>query len=263
MLKTSLIVISALVLSQAVASTALASDFNNGGANVLVSSDLGEILAEEGYLLPTLAEWSGGVGTLKGETAYIGRGCAADDVFAGPDDAYLADPAGKIALIDRGACFFTTKIMRAAAAGAIGVIVINVAGDPSYGTGDWRIAMEGPVSTVDIPAVFVGHSDGVALAAAPVKVVLQYKAFTLLKDAVDAVPSLLSDAEKMALKELVSQAANAIKKKNLDFSGAADLITEFQGDVVTYYFEGEISLQGAEALYDSADTLIYRLSTVP
>lgn len=256
MLKTSLIVVSALVLGQTMASTALASDFDDGAANVLVSSELGEVLAAEGYFSPALGEWSGGVGQLKGETAYIGRGCAADGVFSGPDDAYLADPAGKIALIDRGACFFTTKITRAAAAGAIGAIVVNV-------PGGGRVGM-GPVGApVDIPAVMVGYSDGAALAAAPVKVVLHYSGFTLLKDAVDAVPSLLSDAEKNALKELVSQAVNLTKKKNLDFAGAGDLIINFQDDVFTYLFEGKIPVEGAQSLVGSTDHLIYRLSTAP
>jgi len=94
MLRPSLTAVLSVVLGQAIAFAALGSDFDDGAANVLVSSELGEVLAAEGILLPTLAEWSGGVGKLKGETVYIGRGCGADLVFPGPDDAYLANPSG-------------------------------------------------------------------------------------------------------------------------------------------------------------------------
>jgi hypothetical protein len=66
-----------------------------------------------------------------GNVAYVGRGC--------PADAYLADPAGKIALIDRGACAVSVKIDRAVQAGATGVLIGLVApGDAvsfSYGGG--------------------------------------------------------------------------------------------------------------------------------
>jgi hypothetical protein len=62
---------------------------------------------------------------------YVGRGC--------PGDAYLADPSGQIALIDRGTCAVSLKIDAAATAGATGVLIGLVApGDPvsfSYGGG--------------------------------------------------------------------------------------------------------------------------------
>lgn len=95
MLRASLTAVLSVVLGQAIAFAALASDFDDGAANVLVSSELSEVLAAEGILLPTLAEWSGAVGKLKGETVYIGRGFAAGLVFPGPDNAYLANPSGR------------------------------------------------------------------------------------------------------------------------------------------------------------------------
>jgi hypothetical protein len=62
---------------------------------------------------------------------YVGRGC--------PGDAYLADPRGQIALIDRGACAVSLKIDAAARAGATGVLIGLVApGNPvsfTYGGG--------------------------------------------------------------------------------------------------------------------------------
>jgi len=68
--------------------------------------------------------------------------------------------SGTVALIDRGACTFTTKIRNAQNAGAIGVIVINnVAGDP--------VAMghDGTEPKPTIPAVMVARGDGAMLKA--------------------------------------------------------------------------------------------------
>lgn len=48
---------------------------------------------------------------------FVGRGCNADP--------YLADPNGKVALIERGACTFNEKYQRAADAGAVGVVIHN------------------------------------------------------------------------------------------------------------------------------------------
>ena len=65
------------------------------------------------------------------DVVYVGRGC--------PGDAYLADPSGKIALIDRGTCNVSLKIDAAATAGATGVLIGLVApGNPisfTYGGG--------------------------------------------------------------------------------------------------------------------------------
>jgi len=60
-----------------------------------------------------------------GNVAYVGRGCPASG--ATPADLYLANPSGKIALIDRGTCSVSLKIDRAANAGAIGVLIGLVA----------------------------------------------------------------------------------------------------------------------------------------
>lgn len=64
--------------------------------------------------------------------------------------------AGKIALIDRGACGFTTKVKNAQDAGAIGAIIANIAGNTPPGLG-------GVDDTITIPSVGVGRSDGTAL----------------------------------------------------------------------------------------------------
>ncbi len=68
--------------------------------------------------------------------------------------------AGKIALVDRGACGFAVKVKNAQLAGAIAVIVAdNVAGGPPAGLG-------GTDATITIPSVRITLADGNALKAA-------------------------------------------------------------------------------------------------
>ena len=68
-----------------------------------------------------------------------------------------ADLAGNIALISRGSCAFSTKILSAQDAGAAGVVVFNNAGDP--------IVMGGDPTGIVLPAVMIGQNDGEALQA--------------------------------------------------------------------------------------------------
>ena len=76
-----------------------------------------------------------------GDVVFIGRGCPAGSVPGQPGaDPILANPAGKIALIDRGGCSVSLKVDYAADAGAKGVLIGLVApGDAvsfSFGGGD-------------------------------------------------------------------------------------------------------------------------------
>jgi len=92
-------------------------------------------------------------GPISGEVVYVGRGC--DPAFQNgqPLDPYLANPAGKIALIDRGSCTFVAKVKKAQANGALMVIVVNnVAGPP--------IGMGGADFTIVIPSVMISLGDG-------------------------------------------------------------------------------------------------------
>src|SRR6266511_2846117 len=67
--------------------------------------------------------------------------------------------SGKLAIVDRGTCTFSTKVRNAIAAGAIGVLVINnVAGDPT------AMAKDGGGGD-DLPAVMIGLNEGAALRA--------------------------------------------------------------------------------------------------
>src|SRR5947207_4157311 len=67
--------------------------------------------------------------------------------------------SGKLAIVNRGTCTFSTKVRNAIAAGAVGVLVINnVAGDPT------AMAKDG-LGGDDLPAVMIGLNDGAALRA--------------------------------------------------------------------------------------------------
>lgn len=86
---------------------------------------------------------------ISGESVNVGLGCA-----------IAADLTGKIAVAERGVCTFTAKVQNALNAGATGIIVYN-----SAAFGDQIIVMGGTVP-VNLPAVFVGRSTGLALLAA-------------------------------------------------------------------------------------------------
>lgn len=66
-----------------------------------------------------------------GDVAVIGRACPADG--ATPEDPLLADPAGKVALVDRGNCSVSLKVDRAAKAGAKAVLIGLVAPGDAVG----------------------------------------------------------------------------------------------------------------------------------
>ncbi len=61
--------------------------------------------------------------------------------------------SGRIALVDRGTCLFIEKVAIAQAAGAVGVIIVNNAGND-------LVNMIGFDPTLTIPTVFVGQTDG-------------------------------------------------------------------------------------------------------
>ncbi len=71
-------------------------------------------------------DWAPIDGGASGQVAYVGRGCLTGTSTGSPDPL-LANPAGMIALVDRGTCNISEKIARLSAAGAIGVIVGLVA----------------------------------------------------------------------------------------------------------------------------------------
>ena len=66
---------------------------------------------------------------------------------------------GKIALINRGTCNFTAKVLNAQAAGAIGVVMVNNAPGPPIVMGG------GPDPTIITPAIMISDVDGATIAA--------------------------------------------------------------------------------------------------
>jgi len=107
------------------------------------------------------AEYSAGIAlfgddpnTLAGNVEYVGGdGCTSVPAPTG------AEP--QVALIDRGACFFSDKGFNAETAGYDGYIIANNAGDDLINMS----AGDPPLPT--IPGVFIGQSDGDAIKANP------------------------------------------------------------------------------------------------
>ena len=86
-------------------------------------------------------DWAPVNAAVTGDVVFYGRGCPAGSVSAGaPADPVVTNPAGKVALIDRGGCSVSLKIDRAAKDGAKAVLIgLVAAGDAvsfSYGGGD-------------------------------------------------------------------------------------------------------------------------------
>lgn len=100
---------------------------------------------------PDVFEISGDLVRLVDDTAPINDGCE-----AATNGAALA---GKIAIIDRGACNFTQKVKNAQDVGAIAVIVAN------NKDGDATITMGGDDETITIPSMMVSQNEGAAIYA--------------------------------------------------------------------------------------------------
>jgi hypothetical protein len=125
-------------------------------------------VGDEGFVGRLLSELGN---TLSAPIAWVGRGGVPGSEFGcdtTPADLVLTDLAvpygekvrGKIALIERGTCFFTTKVALAESHGAVGVIIYNNAGDGVISMGvpaGWSVP-------IGIPAIFIGQSDGEAIA---------------------------------------------------------------------------------------------------
>ena len=76
-------------------------------------------------------------------------------------DPIVTDLTGKIAMISRGACFFSLKIYHAQAAGAVGAIIVNANTNPPNDL--VNMAGGDSAAAVVIPAVFLSWNDGGAI----------------------------------------------------------------------------------------------------
>jgi|CXWL01.1.fsa_nt_gi subtilisin family serine protease len=86
------------------------------------------------------------------EVVYVGRACTADLPL-------LANPAGKVALIVRGACTFGQKAANAINAGASAVIIYNSSPGLFSGT------LGAPIGDGSVPVVSISGTDGLFLRA--------------------------------------------------------------------------------------------------
>lgn len=100
----------------------------------------------------TFAEFSGKLVRLEDGTDPVNDGC--ESAING------ADLAGNIAVIDRGVCNFSVKVLNAQAEGAIAVIVAN------NRDGDVAFTMGGDSTGITIPNVMISQNEGTALYAA-------------------------------------------------------------------------------------------------
>jgi subtilisin family serine protease len=135
--------------ANAVSAITVANSFDNGASfpTLLVVEPLdiaGAYDFEEGAFTRPLSE----TGPVRGTVVYVDPPDACSETITNA-------PAlqGKIALIDRGTCFFVDKIRRAQKAGAIAVIMVNnVNGD--------LITMGGQADDITIPGVMISRADG-------------------------------------------------------------------------------------------------------
>jgi hypothetical protein len=126
--------------------------------NAAVIASVGAASAQEGTFTRPLAELPSG--TIEAELVDAGRGCNVD--------VLTNDPAGKIALVERGGCGFAEKLAKVEAAGAVAAVVYN-----SVAGGEDIVTMVGAPAS-GIPGVFVARSTGLGLkGAAPLSVTIR------------------------------------------------------------------------------------------
>jgi len=143
-------------------------DFSHSRISSFNSSAFaGSLPANEGTFTVGIASLPGS--TMSGEVVHVGRGCPPDAALGIPGgDPYLANPAGKIALIERGLCRFDNKIARAQLNGALGAIVYNNAAPLFTMGGNNPVSLGSPAvigAVLTIPAVSVARSTGLLLRA--------------------------------------------------------------------------------------------------
>ncbi len=121
----------------------------------LNGSDVVEVNEPE-ELVGTYLVGSASFGPPLDETGLTGDLVLVDDGSSKPTFAcqpVLNEVAGKIAVIDRGDCFFVEKVKNAQDAGAIGVIIVHNEAGPPPGLG-------GQDDSIVIPSVRIGKKDG-------------------------------------------------------------------------------------------------------
>jgi len=114
------------------------------GAPVTTKDPDGDYGAASGEFATVSTDLTLPLGVVAGKTNGLGEACT----------ALTDDLTGKIALISRGSCSFSTKIRNAEAAGAEAVLVVNnVAGDPT------AMAEDGSPNQPSVPAYMVSLAE--------------------------------------------------------------------------------------------------------
>jgi subtilisin family serine protease len=113
------------------------------------ASVAGDVACVEGSFTKSLAETGSINGVL--QKTIPADGCS--------DLSNAAAIAGKVAVIDRGDCYFADKIRRAAEAGALAAVIVN-------DTSEAPFSMGGDGSESTIPGVMISQANGTALGGA-------------------------------------------------------------------------------------------------
>jgi Zn-dependent metalloprotease len=123
---------------------------SNTGPPLTIESppDIAGVLETGGARFNPLPPW-----TVQGQVELV------DDGSGSPTDGcqeLVGFTPGNVALVEFGPCLFRTPTERAQAAGAVGVIIVNL-------SNDGVITMPGDGPRLDIPAVMIGRTDGRAI----------------------------------------------------------------------------------------------------
>ena len=133
--------------------------WESSGAEYLTVNEPASITGTYPTILPAAGDW--GAGAYVTDVPVTGEGIFVDDGFGNPTDGCQplvnsADVAGKIALIDRGGCFFSDKAFNAQEAGAIGVVICDIPGATNLGAGGMG---NGGGQVINIPMVLISVDD--------------------------------------------------------------------------------------------------------
>jgi hypothetical protein len=232
--------------------------------NAVISSNAfdGELPAQEPNFTVPLSSFGGAV---EGEVVHVGRGCPAGTTEFGTADPYLADPVGKIALIERGTCRFDNKIAWAQLNGASAVIIYNNISDANpllTMGGDNPVQQGGAIvigTEITVPAVFTKQSTGFLLRDGTAPVMARIRSVTPF-EGLETTITLLGDSGVLnegLVNALRSKLENAERQAEEGHLGAAEaLLNAFINQVLSLVASGDIPSADGEALVAHARAIL-------
>jgi hypothetical protein len=232
--------------------------------NAVISSNAfsGELPAQEPNFTAPLSSFGGAV---EGEVVHVGRGCPEGTTVSGAADPYLADPAGKIALIERGTCLFDNKIAWAQLNGASAVIIYNNISDANpllTMGGDNPVEQGGAIvigTEIAVPAVFIKRSTGILLRDGTAPVMARIRSVTPFEGLGTSVTLLseagvLNDGHVNALRSKLENAERQAAEGHI--AAAEGLLNSFINQVLSLVASGEIPSADGEALVAHARAIL-------